>query len=93
VLVLDCGAIFDVEYSAMKMLAEAEQRARRQGGELWLAALNPAVKAVLRRAPVGRSLGAERMFDDVEHAVGWFRAGAGGTGPGAPGQNASPAPK
>src|SRR5262249_58508809 len=83
VLVLDCAAIFDVEYSAMKMLAEAEQRARRQGGELWLAALNPTVKAVVRRAPVGKSLGAERIFDGLEQAVGRFPAPGVAARPGA----------
>jgi len=84
VVVLDCGAIFDVEYSAMKMLAEAEQRARRLGGEVWLVALNPAVKASVRRAPVGKALGPERMFYDLEHAVARYQALD---------QNASPAPK
>src|SRR4029077_18583670 len=31
VILLDCSAIFDIEYTALKMLAEAEERLRRDG--------------------------------------------------------------
>lgn len=74
VLVLDCSAIFDVEYSAVRMLAEANERARKRGGELWLSALNPSVKEVVRRSPLGAALGPDRMFYDLEHAVAHFQA-------------------
>jgi SulP family sulfate permease len=73
VVALDCSALFDVEYSALKMLADADERARRQGGELWLCALNPAARAVVERSPLGRALGRERMFFDLEHAVAAHR--------------------
>ena len=74
VVVLDCSAIFDVEYSAVKMLVEAEERARRLGGELWLAALNPTVKEVVRRSPLGSRLGPEQMFYDLADAVDHFQS-------------------
>jgi len=74
VMVLDCSAIFDVEYSAVRMLVEADERARRRGGELWLAALNPSVKDVVRRSPLGATLGQDRMFYDLGHAVEHFQA-------------------
>ena len=74
VLVVDCSAIFDLEYSALKMIAEAEARARHRGGELWLAALNPGPRRVVERAPLGRSLGPERMFRDLEQAVERFQS-------------------
>jgi high affinity sulfate transporter 1 len=74
VVVLDCGAIFDVEYSALRMLAEAEARARRMGSELWLAALNPSVKEVVRRSPLGEALGQDRMCYDLNDAVDRFQA-------------------
>ncbi len=74
VLVLDCSAIFDVEYSALKMIAEAEERARKRGGELWLAALNPDVRRVVERSPLGKALGRERMFFDLEHAAAKYLA-------------------
>ena len=76
VLVLDCNAIFDLEYSALKMMAEAEARARRRGGELWLAGLNPGAKLVVERSPLGRALGAERIFHGLDEAVARFQRGA-----------------
>lgn len=74
VIVLDCSAILDLEYSALKMLGEAEEQVRRRGGELWLAALNPEPRRVVERAPLGKALGRERMFFDLEHAVARYRA-------------------
>ena len=73
VLVLDCSAIFDLEYSALKMLGEAEARARSRSGELWLAALNPEARTVVERSPLGKALGHERMFFDLEHAAGHYQ--------------------
>jgi SulP family sulfate permease len=69
VIVLDCAAIFDVEYSALKMLGEAEARVRDHGAELWLAALNPEVRRVVERSSLGKALGDERMLLDLEHAA------------------------
>jgi anti-anti-sigma factor len=74
VLVLDCSAIFDLEYSALKMLAEADERVRGRGAELWLAALNPEVRRVVERAPLGKALGRDRMCFNLEHAVERYRA-------------------
>ena len=54
VIVLDCSAIFDLEYSALKMLAEADERVRGHGAELWLAALNPDARRVVERRRSGR---------------------------------------
>jgi high affinity sulfate transporter 1 len=74
VIALDCSAIVDVEYSALKMLAEAEERVRRHGAELWLASVNPDVLRVLDRAPLGKALGRERMCFNVESAVERYHA-------------------
>ena len=74
VIVLDCSAIFDLEYSALKMLGEAEERVRSRGAELWLAALNPEPRRVMERSPLGKALGRERMFFDLEHAAAQYRA-------------------
>jgi high affinity sulfate transporter 1 len=73
VIVLDCSAIFDLEYSALKMLGEAEARIRSRGGELWLCALNPEARRVVERSPLGKALGRERTFFDLEHAVAQFQ--------------------
>jgi MFS superfamily sulfate permease-like transporter len=75
VVVLDGQAILDLEYTALKMLAEAEERLRRDGRELWLAGLNPSVRAVVERSKVGRVLGRERIFLDLQSAVERFQRG------------------
>jgi high affinity sulfate transporter 1 len=69
VVVLDCSAVIDIEYTALKMLSEGEERLRKGGVALWLAALNPEVLRVIERAPLGRSLGHNRMFFNLRQAV------------------------
>ena len=69
VVVLDFSAVFDLEYTALKMLTEAEERARGQGVDVWLVGLNPTVLAMLQRSPLGERLGRERTAFDVETAV------------------------
>ncbi len=69
VLVLDCSAIPDIEYTALKMFIQVEEKLRDAGTILWLAALNPGVLEVVRRSPLGRILGDARMFHNVEQAV------------------------
>jgi len=72
-VVLHCRAITDIEYTAVKMLAEAEERLRAEGIVLWLTSLNPetagddpALEA--RRAALRR----ERMLFNLEAAVRKF---------------------
>ncbi len=72
VVLVDWSAVIDVEYTALKMLWEAEERMRSRGIMLWLAALNPAVLAVVQRSKLGETLGRERMFFTVEKAVEKF---------------------
>jgi SulP family sulfate permease len=69
VVVLDLSPVFDLEYTALKMLTEAEKRGRERGVELWLAALNPDVLDVVQRSALGRTLGRERMVFNLETAV------------------------
>ena len=59
----------DIEFTALKMLVEAEERLRSVGTELWLARLNPAALDVVQRSPLGPLLGRERMFLNVHLAV------------------------
>jgi SulP family sulfate permease len=51
VLAIDFGAVPDIEYCALKMLDQAEQRLRKRGVLLWLVALNPsfAIRAISQR--------------------------------------------
>jgi len=74
ILVLDCGAIPGVEFTALKMLSDGEKALRERGVELWLAALNPEALDLVRRSPLGARLGEGRMFFTVEAAVDAFRA-------------------
>jgi sulfate permease, SulP family len=69
VVVIDCSALIDIEYTALKMLTEAEERLRADGIELWLAALNPAVLQVVKNSHLGEVLGIQRMFFNVQTAV------------------------
>lgn len=69
VVVIDCSALIDIEYTALKMLMEAEERLRADGIELWLAALNPAVLEVVKHSRLGEVLGNQRMFFNVQMAV------------------------
>lgn len=72
VLLLDCSAVIDIEYTALKMLAEAEERLRHEGVALWLAALNPEVLGVVKRSKLGEALGRDRLFFNVQMAVEQF---------------------
>jgi MFS superfamily sulfate permease-like transporter len=77
VLLLDCRAIIDVEYTALKVLAEADEKLRRAGCELWLAGLNPAVFEVVERSKFGATLGHGRMFLNMQAAVDEFQKRSG----------------
>jgi len=74
ILILDCDAIPDIEYTALKSLAEFEEQLRDAGILLWLVALNPQVLPIIRRAPLGEKLGNERMYSSLEQAVDAYQA-------------------
>jgi MFS superfamily sulfate permease-like transporter len=78
VVVIDCSAIPDFEFTALNMLAEAEKRLRKSSIELWLAALNPEPLALIQKSALGRTLGRERMHFNLEKAVKRHQAQAGG---------------
>jgi sulfate permease, SulP family len=52
-----------------RTVREAEERARRDGITLWLAALNPEVRDVVEHAPLGQTLGRDRRLCNLEAAV------------------------
>jgi high affinity sulfate transporter 1 len=74
VVLLDLSGVFDLEYSALKMLTEAEKRNREGGVTLWLAGLAPDVYTMIVRSPLGEALGRERLFFNLEVAVDKYRA-------------------
>ncbi len=75
-LVLDFSRVFDLEYTALKMLIEAEEQHRSNGITLCLAGLNPVVLGIVRKTPLGEILGRERMFFNVAAAVQQFLKGS-----------------
>lgn len=78
VIVLECSAIPDIEYTALVMLTEAEQNLRARGVTLWLAAVNPDLFKVIERSPLGETLGHERMFFNLAKALEAYRGAGGG---------------
>ena len=69
VVLLDFGAVSDIEYTALAMLDAGEQKLREKGGELWIAALNPHVLEIMRDTPLGKRLGRARMFFNLQTAI------------------------
>jgi sulfate permease, SulP family len=69
VVAMDFSAVTDIEYSALKMLIEGEERARERGLLLWLVALNPAVLGMVQRSSLGDTLGRERLLFNLQSAV------------------------
>jgi MFS superfamily sulfate permease-like transporter len=69
VVALDLSAVFDLEYTALKMLIQGEKQVREKGVELWLVGLTPAVLAVVQNSALGSALGRERMHFNLEAAV------------------------
>ena len=69
VLALDFSAVSDIEYSALKMLIEGEERLRERGILLWLVALNPEALGMVQRSSLGETLGRERLLFNLPTAI------------------------
>ena len=69
IVAIDLSGVYDLEYTALKMLIEGEKRHRESGVLLWLVGLNPEVLDVIRRSPLGETLGRERMHFTLEVAI------------------------
>ncbi len=70
VVVLDMSRVPDIEYSALQMIVDGEQRLRSEHGTtLWLAGLNPSVLEVVRHTPLAERLGRERMLFNARAAI------------------------
>ena len=74
VLVLDMSGVQDIEYSALQMLVEGEQRFAGRGVTLWLAGLNPGVLEIVRHSGLAERLGPQRMFFNAHAALEQFQA-------------------
>lgn len=69
VVVLDMSRVMDVEYSALMMLMEREQKVRDWGADLWMVGLNPGVLENVRRSGLAQQLGAERLLFNTRAAI------------------------
>lgn len=69
VLAIDCSAVIDVEYTAIKVLEQLDDKLRRDGCELWLAGLTSGVYDVVERSGIGAQIGHRRMFLNLQEAV------------------------
>jgi len=69
VVALDLEGVFDLEYTALKMLTEAEKKEREKGVLFWLVGLTPGVLAMVQHSPLGTALGRDRMFFNLELAL------------------------
>lgn len=68
-VILDCSAVPDIEYTALRMLTEAEDKLRKSDITLSLAALNPQALQVVTSSPLGRRLGPQRVFFTLDEAL------------------------
>ena len=85
IVALDLSAVFDLEYTALKMLVDAERKQRDRGIRLWLVGMNPEVLLMIQRSSLGSVLGREGMHFNLETAVAKYlgeatMAGGGTTG-------------
>jgi high affinity sulfate transporter 1 len=80
VVLLDCSAIPDLEYTALKMLIEADKRLNQAGISLWLAGLNPEPLQLVQKSVLGETMGRARLHFNVDQAVRSFlkQSGSGG---------------
>jgi MFS superfamily sulfate permease-like transporter len=69
VLAVDLAAVLDLEYTALKMFADATRRQLDRGIQVWLVGMNPGVLAIVQRSPLGKMLGREAMHFNLEIAV------------------------
>ena len=73
VLAIDMSRVPDVEYSALVLLIEGDNRYAEAGIEVWLAALNPGVLEMARHAGLDQRLGRERMLFNARAAIARYQ--------------------
>ena len=69
IIAIDLSAVFDLEYTALKMLADAEKKHRERGIRLWLVGMNPEVLSMIQKSSLREALGREGMHFNLETAV------------------------
>jgi sulfate permease, SulP family len=69
VVAVDLSGVLDVEYTALKIFAQAAKRQGQHGVQLWLVGMNPRVLAIVQRSSLGQLLRREGMHFNLEIAV------------------------
>ena len=69
VIAVDLSGVFDLEYTALKMLTKGEKKYRERGVIHWLVGMNPSVLGVVQRSQLGEALGRDAMHFNLEIAV------------------------
>jgi MFS superfamily sulfate permease-like transporter len=69
VIMLECSAIPDIEYTALVKLVEAERELSARGVALWLAGVNPQVLPLLVRSGLAAAVEPNRLFANLHRAL------------------------
>jgi len=77
---IDLSGVFDLEYTALKALIEAQKRLEDEDVSVWLVGLTPPVLKVVERSLLGAKLGREQMHFNLEIAVRKFTSAVAGSG-------------
>jgi len=77
VIAVDLSGVFDLEYTALKMLINGEKRFRERGIIPWLVGMNPAVLEVVQKSQLAKTLGHDGMHFNLEIAVDNYLGTAG----------------
>jgi len=77
VIAVDLSGVFDLEYTALKMLINGEKRFRERGIIHWLVGMNPAVLEVVQKSQLAKTLGHDGMHFNLEIAVDNYLGTAG----------------
>ena len=75
VVILECSAIPDFEYTALRGLIGLEDKLQGRGIALWMVALNPEALTVVKSSPLGQTLGNGRLFFNLREAVRAYEKG------------------
>jgi SulP family sulfate permease len=73
-VILDCGAITHVDYSAARTLISLRVDLEKEGVELVLAHVDSNLEADLDRHHVSESIGRDHIYDTLRMALSAFRA-------------------
>lgn len=69
VIAVDASGVLDLEFTALKMLAQVAKKQSERGVQLWLVGMNPGVLAIVQRSALGQMLQGEGMHFNLEIAV------------------------